>query len=98
MLRDNAVTDSRFEPPLVVKTIGRSGGGLENLQHVRSGANVPTDGGNRSLPVLLIADLFHPGDNLTVELFLNGDVGHGRGRRSPMPVLLARREPDHIAG
>ena len=50
------------------------------------------------LPVLFVADLFHPVDNFPVELFLNGDVRHCRGRRSPMPVLLAGREPDHIAG
>ena len=29
--------------------------------------------------------------------FLNGDVRHGRGRRGAVPVLLARREPDHVA-
>src|ERR1700683_698631 len=46
--------------------------------------------------VLFVADLFHPVDNLTVLLFLNGDVRHGRGGRGPMPVLLARREPDHV--
>src|SRR5487761_717213 len=46
--------------------------------------------------VLFVADLFHPVDNLTVELFLNGDVRHGRGRRGPMPVLLTWRNPDHI--
>jgi len=51
-----------------------------------------------SLPVLLVADLFHPVDNLTVELFLNGDVHHGRGRCGSMPVLLAGLEPDHITG
>jgi hypothetical protein len=48
--------------------------------------------------VLVVADLFHPVDDLTVELFLNGDMRHGRGRRSTMPMLLARQEPDHIAG
>ena len=48
--------------------------------------------------VLFVADLFHPVDNLAVELFLNGDVRHGRGRRGSMPVLLAGREPDHITG
>src|SRR5712692_8193543 len=54
---------------------------------------------NVRLPaILLVADLFHPVDNFPVELFLNGDVRHGRGRRSPMPVLLAGREPDHITG
>ena len=34
---------------------------------------------------------------LPVELFLNGDVGHGGGWRSAMPMLLARRKPDHVA-
>jgi len=28
--------------------------------------------------VLFVADLFHPVDDLSVELFLNGDVSHGR--------------------
>jgi hypothetical protein len=42
------------------------------------------------------ADLFHPVDNLAVELLLNGHVRHGRGRRGPMPVLLTGRKPDHI--
>src|SRR5271167_794668 len=50
----------------------------------------------RSPAILLVGDLFHPVHNLTVELFLNGDVRHGRDRRSPMPVLLAGREPHHI--
>ena len=51
----------------------------------------------RSPAILLVTDLFHPVDNLAVELFLNGDVRHhGRGRRGPMPVLLAGREPDHV--
>ena len=40
--------------------------------------------------VLLVADLFHPVDNLAVELFLNGDVRHGSGRRGPVSALLAR--------
>ena len=51
-----------------------------------------------SPPVLLVTDLFHPVDNLTVELFLNSDVRHGCGRHGPMPVLLAGRDPDHITG
>jgi hypothetical protein len=48
------------------------------------------------LLILFVADLFHPVDGLAVELFLNGDVRHGRGRRSTMPMLLARGEPDHV--
>jgi len=49
-------------------------------------------------PILLAAYLLHPVHDLAVELFLNGDVRHGRCRRCPVPVLLAWREPDHIAG
>src|SRR6266567_1663763 len=50
----------------------------------------------QSALVLLVTDLFHPVDNLPVELFLNGDVRHSRGRRRAVPVLLARRNPDHV--
>src|SRR5712691_8817789 len=51
-----------------------------------------------SLPILLVADFLHPVDGLAVEPFLNGDVRHGcRGRRA-VPMLLARRERDHVAG
>ena len=53
---------------------------------------------DKSFAVLLVADLFHPIDDLTVERFLNGDMRHGRGRRSTMPMLLARRDRDDIAG
>ena len=48
--------------------------------------------------ILPVADLFHPVDNLAIELFLNGNVRHGGGRRGPMPVLLTRSEPDHVTG
>src|SRR5207237_3954680 len=48
--------------------------------------------------VLLVADVLHPVDHLAVLLFLNGDMGHGRGRRSAVPVLLAGRKPNHITG
>src|SRR5438128_4215451 len=54
---------------------------------------------NRSLfarPVLRVADLLHPVGALAVELFHNGDVRHGRGRRGAVPVLLIRRDPDHV--
>src|SRR3954471_7150620 len=49
-------------------------------------------------PVLLVAHVLQPVDDLAVERLLDGDVGHGRGRGGPVPVLLARREPDHVAG
>ena len=34
-------------------------------------------------PVLFVADLFHPVDDLAVERFLNGDMRHGRGGVAP---------------
>src|SRR5438132_1637120 len=46
--------------------------------------------------VLFISNLLHPVDGLPVELLLNGDVGHRRSRRGAVPMLLARREPDHV--
>ena len=46
--------------------------------------------------VLFVADLFHPVDSLSVELFLNGDVCYGSGCRGAVPMLLTWREPDHI--
>ena len=51
-----------------------------------------------SNPILVVGDLLHPVDDLAVERFGNGDVAHRRGRRRPMPMLLAGREPDDIAG
>src|SRR5215831_15828742 len=51
-----------------------------------------------SPPVLLLADLLHPLNRLAVNPLLDGDVRHGGGRRGPVPVLLARREPHHIPG
>jgi hypothetical protein len=34
---------------------------------------------------LFVADLFHPVDDFSFEAFLNGNMRHRRGRRSPMP-------------
>ena len=48
--------------------------------------------------VLLVADLLHPIDRLSVERLLDGDVGHGGGWGGAMPMLLARREDHDIAG
>ena len=52
----------------------------------------------RSLAILVVADLFHPFDELAVEIFLNGDMRHGGGWRRAMPMLFARRERDYITG
>src|SRR6266568_6837990 len=46
--------------------------------------------------VLFVCDFLHPVDDLAVELFLDGDVGHGGGRRGAMPMLLAWRARDNI--
>lgn len=37
--------------------------------------------------MLLVTDLFHPVDGISVELFVNGDVHHGRGCRGTRPML-----------
>src|SRR5947209_20449576 len=46
--------------------------------------------------ILFVADLFHPVGGLAVELFLDGDVSHGRGWRGTVPMFPPRREPDHV--
>src|SRR5882762_8201485 len=53
----------------------------------------------RSAPVLFVADLFHPVDDLAVGIaLLDGDMGHrGRWRRS-VPMLYAGRARDHVTG
>jgi len=50
------------------------------------------------LPVLVVADLFHPVDNFPVESLLNRDVRHRHSRACAVPMLLSRLEPDDIAG
>ena len=57
----------------------------------------PVQGG-QSLVVLFVAYVLQPIDDLAVELFLDGGMRHGRGRSGTVPMLLARREPDHVAG
>jgi hypothetical protein len=54
--------------------------------------------GATSTAVLLVCDFFHPIDVLAVEPFRDGDMRHGGRRSRAVPVLLARREPDDIAG
>src|SRR5438552_2603137 len=49
-------------------------------------------------PVLFVTDLLQPVNCLSVEMFLNGDVRHGRGRRGAVPMLLTWRKPDHVTG
>ena len=47
--------------------------------------------------VLFVSDFFQPVDRLAIELFLNGDVRHGRCWGGAVPMLLARRERNHVA-
>src|SRR5258708_19322382 len=50
----------------------------------------------RSALIVFIADLLHPVNDLAIKRFLKGDMGHGSGWRSAMPVFLPRRRPDHV--
>ena len=47
--------------------------------------------------VLVVGHVLQPIDHLAIQTFLDGDVRHCRRRRSAVPMLLARRKPDHIA-
>jgi hypothetical protein len=51
----------------------------------------------KSSAVLLVADLFHPFDVLTVKRLLNGDMRQSVGRGSAVPMFHARRRPYDIA-
>src|ERR1700744_2060494 len=71
---------------------------LRSKNHYRRGPALAASG--RSFvtgSILVVRDLLHPVDDLAVQRFLNGDVGHRGGGRGAVPVLLTRREPDHIA-
>ncbi len=48
--------------------------------------------------ILFVGDVFHPVDYFAVELFLQGDVGHGGGGGGAVPVLFAGGNPDDVAG
>ncbi len=45
--------------------------------------------GLRPRTILLLADLFHPGNDLAVECLLNSDMGHCALLRCAMPMLFA---------
>src|SRR5690349_15591366 len=49
------------------------------------------------LGVDVVADMLHPVHGLAVETFLDGDVAHGGGGSSAMPVFLSRCEPHDVA-
>src|SRR3954447_16230722 len=49
-----------------------------------------------SSSVLLVGDVFEPVDSLAIELLLDGDVRHRRGRRRTVPVFFTRRKPHDV--
>lgn len=55
-----------------------------------------TLGPARASVVLICAHVFQPIDRCSVELFLDRDVGHCRGRRRSVPVLLTGPKPHDI--
>ena len=55
-------------------------------------------GDDSLLEILFVGDVFHPVDDFAVELFLDGDVGHGGGWGGSVPVFFVGGEPDYVAG
>ena len=49
------------------------------------------------LSILLVADLFHPISNCSIEPLLNCDVGHSGCACSAMPVLFAWLKPNDVS-
>jgi len=49
------------------------------------------------LAILFVADLLHPVHGFAVKLFLNGDVGHGGGWGSTMPMFFTGWKPHDVA-
>src|SRR5258706_7316540 len=47
--------------------------------------------------IVLVGHLLHPGDVLSIERFLNGDVGHGCRRGGAVPMPVVGRAPDDVA-
>jgi len=48
--------------------------------------------------ILRVGHLLHPIDRFAVELLDDGNVRHRRVARRAVPVFLARRTPDDVAG
>src|ERR1043166_9104871 len=48
------------------------------------------------LSVLLVRNLLHPVDGLSVECLGNSDVSHPLARRCAVPMLDAGGKPDHV--
>src|SRR5260221_27663 len=48
--------------------------------------------------VLLVGDVLHPVDSFAIELFHDCDMRHRGGCGRAVPMLLAGRTPDYVAG
>jgi hypothetical protein len=47
---------------------------------------------------LFVGHFFHPINHFSIEVLLDGDMGHsGRGRR-PVPMTFAGGKPDYVTG
>src|SRR5204863_957012 len=64
---------------------------------VRSAWGVPPSALHGS-GILLVGNVLHPFDGLAIARLLHRQVDHGVVRGGAMPVLLAGRNPDHVAG
>ena len=64
------------------------------LQLCSSGAKKSS---NCASPILFVADLLHPVNGFSVQLLMNGNMRQRRCRRSAVPVLFTRRNPNNIA-
>src|SRR6266700_2814070 len=52
----------------------------------------------RTGEIFFVGHLLHPGNIRSVHRFLDRDMRHGGGGRRAVPVLVAGRAPDHVAG
>src|SRR6266545_4534096 len=77
-------------------TLGRRGP-CNELFHDFSPMSAQLKGELPQVAVLLVGDFLHPVDDLSIELLLDRDMGHGGGGRCAMPMLLARRAPNYVA-
>lgn len=48
------------------------------------------------VPVLVVGDVFHPVDDFSITLLVDGNVCHGPLWSRTVPVLFVRGEPDHV--
>jgi len=85
------------QPKPIMSTRPRKAHVLQCL--TRSSLTRRVDGKRAELrPILIVGNLLHPVDALSVESLGDGDVDHRRGGCRAMPMFLAGRYPNDIAG